>query len=349
MAKRLLRQKRTQRPSGLRRAGRALYRGLVVLSALVVVLFCAYQALVRAPEQAAPPTAAVPIRPAASDDPATETDESTLPTPEPLVRREGVYTFLLVATDEGGGNTDTIMVASFDTAAGTVGVVSIPRDTLVDRSFPKINGIYAREGIEGLREAVTDLMGIPIDYYVIVGLNGFQRLVNAVGGVDFYIPCDMNYDDPEQSLSIHYQEGMQHLDGWDAMQVARFRKNNDGSGYTDVGRTQTQQKLLIALSQKVLSWGSLTRINGFVDIFFTYVDTDLKLEDMLYFASQGINLDPSTGVETYTLEGDGTVRYHGTSYCYAPDPQATLDAVNRLINPYTTDLTLDDLGLVDVG
>ena len=341
MAKRLLKQKRTRRPSGLRRAGRALYRGLVALSVLVVVLFCAYQALVRAPEQAAPPTAAVPLRPAASDDPATETDESTLPTPEPLVRREGVYTFLLVATDEGGGNTDTIMVASFDTAAGTVGVVSIPRDTLVDRSFPKINGIYAREGIEGLREAVTDLMGIPIDYYVIVGLNGFQRLVNAVGGVDFYIPCDMNYDDPtaDPPLHIHYTEGMAHLDGQKAMEVVRFRKNNDGSGYTDVGRAQTQRDLIVAVAKKALA--DPGQIGTYVDIFTENVKTDMSPTDILWLAGKALEVDLDTGVSSATLPGDGSVRYNGYSYCYELDREACLAIFDQLLDPYTTPITMD--------
>ena len=341
MAKRLLKQKRTRRPSGLRRAGRALYRGLVALSVLVVVLFCAYQALVRAPEQAAPPTAAVPLRPAASDDPATETDESTLPTPEPLVRREGVYTFLLVATDEGGGNTDTIMVASFDTAAGTVGVVSIPRDTLVDRSFPKINGIYAREGIEGLREAVTDLMGIPIDYYVIVGLNGFQRLVNAVGGVDFYIPCDMNYDDPtaDPPLHIHYTEGMTHLDGQKAMEVVRFRKNNDGSGYTDVGRAQTQRDLIVAVARKALA--DPGQIGTYVDIFTENVKTDMSPTDILWLAGKALEVDLDTGVSSATLPGDGSVRYNGYSYCYELDREACLAIFDQLLDPYTTPITMD--------
>ena len=154
----------------------------MVLSALVVILFCAYKALVHAPEQAPVPTPVTTPEPESGG--GTGEEQVATPTPEPLVRKEGFYTFLLTATDEGGGNTDTIMVAAYDTVNQTVGVVSIPRDTLVDRDFPKINGIYAREGMDGLRDAVSDLIGIPIDYYIMVGLNGFQRLVNAVDGVD---------------------------------------------------------------------------------------------------------------------------------------------------------------------
>ena len=190
------------------------------------------------------------------------------------------------------------------------------------------------------------MLGVPIDYYVQVNIRGFIALVDYLGGVEFYVPCDMDYDDPFQDLSIHFKEGRQHLDGQEMMEVARFRKNNDGSGYSDVGRTQTQQKLLVALAKKVLSWNSLTKINGFVEIFNQYVKTDLELEDMLYFASQAIYLDTSTGVGTATLEGRGDGVYRGNTYCYELDREKTVELVNRLINPFDGDLTLEDMNLV---
>ena len=129
------------------------------------------------------------------------------------------------------------------------------------------------------------------------------------------------------------------------MEVARFRKNNDGSGYTDVGRTQTQQKLLIALAKKVLSWSSLTKINSFVETFNKNVSTDLALNDMLYFASQAVNVDLSSGVETATLEGRGDAVYRKYTYCYELDPEKTVETVNRLLNPYTREMSLDDMNI----
>ena len=114
MGKRLIKPNKKRR-GPLGRLFRGLYRTVVVLSALVVVLFCAYKALVKPLDQAAPPTAAVPQHTARPDNPDTDEDESALPTPTPLVRKEYFYTFLLAATDEGGGNTDTIMVATYDT------------------------------------------------------------------------------------------------------------------------------------------------------------------------------------------------------------------------------------------
>ena len=341
MAKRLIKKKPKRRGSPLGRLFRGLYRMVVVLSALIVVFFCAYQALVKPPEQAAPPTAAVPQQTPRPDDPNTEEDESALPTPAPLVRKEGFYTFLLAATDEGGGNTDTIMVVGYDTQNQKMGVVSIPRDTLVDRKLPKINSVYASEGIDGLKDVVSDLIGIPIDHYVTVNLKGFQRLVDAVDGVDFYVPCDMDYDDPtaDPPLSIHYTEGMHHLGGQQAMEVVRFRHNNDGSGYTDVGRSQTQQKLLIAVGKKVLSKPG--KIADYVDIFLKNVKTDLSATDILWLAGQAASLDLDNGISTATLPGDGTVRYRGTSWCYQLEREGCLEIFNAMLNPYTTEITMD--------
>ena len=192
---------------------------------------------------------------------------------------------------------------------------------------------------------VSNMLGIPIDGYIKVNIRGFITLVDYLGGIDFYVPCNMDYDDPFQDLHIHYTEGQRNLSGRQAMEVARFRKNNDGSGYSDTGRTETQQKLLVALARKVLGWGSLTKINGFVEIFNQNVETDLSMNDMLYFASQGVGLDPSSGVETGTLPGRGDAVYRGSSWCYELDPEGTLDTVNRLINPYDGEMTLKNMDL----
>ena len=328
-----------------------LYKGLVVISALIVAAYIGFRLIIRTPEQkqAPPSTQTVPgqaLGPSyGASSSGAAANQPSGPAEPGLKRREGVYTIFLAATDKEGYRTDTMMVMCYDTVKQTVGVVSIPRDTLVARQKGNPHLVYGSGGLEQRVEDVSDMLGIPIDYYVKVNIKGFITLVDYLGGVDFYIPCDMDYDDPYQDLFIHYKEGQRKLSGQQAMEVARFRKNNDGSGYSDVGRTQTQQKLLVALAKKVLSWNNLTKINGFVEIFNKNVDTDLSMNDMLYFASQAVGLDPSTAVETATLEGNGFGKYRGYKYCYELDQQKTLEAVNRLINPYDRDLTLKDMNI----
>ena len=329
-------QRRNRRPSAVGRLGAVLYGVAVVLSAVIVIGYAAWHFF------AAPPDVAPP------DLPQTEQQEDSsaqLSLDEGLVRRERCYTFLLLGTDDGNGNADTIMVGTYDVAQQKVGVVSVPRDTIVDREwsrYPKINGAYGGSGgVDRVRNELSRMLGIPIDFYIKVDIRAFVALVNEVGGVDFDIPVDMNYDDPAQDLSIHYKKGMQHLNGQQALEVVRFRHNNDMSGYSDVGRTQTQQKLLTAVARKLLSWNSVTRLTAFADIFFDYVDTDLTLGEMAWFAGQAIYLDPDTGVTTKTLDGRGDAKYNGYTWCYELNAAQALTDINTMLNPYTAPVTED--------
>lgn len=332
-------RREARRPGVFLRLGRALYRLAVVLSAIIVTVYAAYRFLIRPPRI---PSPAVPA--AASAELSAEA-----PQPTGLVRRDQVYTFLLIGVDKGNGNADTLMAACFDVPERKVGVISIPRDTIVERSwsrYPKINGAYGKGGVELVRQEVSYLLGVPIDFYVKVDLDGFTALVDAAGGVDFMVPADMDYDDPWQDLSIHFKKGMQHLNGKQAMEVARFRHNNDNTGYSDMGRTRTQQALLTAIAKKVLSWNSLPRINEYLDIVRTNTQTDLSVQDMAYFASQAFYVDLSAGVEGVTLSGRGDAKYQGYSWCYELDREKTLEDVNRLLNPYTTPITQETAHIV---
>ena len=322
--------RRKRRAAGcLVRLGLALYRVAVVISAIIVAVYIGYKLFVRPPAVSEPPV------------PDSSMGEEVDPEELRPERRDKVWTFLLMGTDDGNGNADTLMVASFDVKENKVGLVSVPRDTIVDRDwsrYPKINGAYSR-GIEQVRAEVSDLLGIPIDYYIKVDIRAFVALVDEVDGVDFYVPVDMNYDDPWQNLSIHYAKGMQHLTGQQALEVVRFRHNNDMSGYSDVGRTQTQQALLTAVAKKVLSWNSVAKTAAFVEIFNEYVSTDLSVSDMVYFATQALYLDMDDDVQTGTLPGRGDATYRGYTWCYELDREQTLAAINAMLNPYTTPVT----------
>lgn len=328
---------------------KGFYIFLVAISVIVVAVYIGAKVMIKPPEQngLTPPSQQGGNATPSGGGVSTVDPDATL---SGLVRQKGVYTVFLAATDKAGTLTDVMMVMRYDTNNQTVGVVSVPRDTLVARQKGNPRLVYGGGGVDQRIQDISDMLGVPIDCYVKVNIKGFIKLVDYLEGIDFYVPCDMNYDDPAQDLHIHYKKGMQHLTGQQAMEVARFRKNNPdengkSTGYSDVGRTETQQKLLIALAKKVLSWNNLTRINGFVEIFNDNVDTDLSLNEMLYFASQAVNLDPSTGVETATLPGRGDGVYRGYRYCYELDQEGTLELVNRLINPYDRDLTLEDMNL----
>lgn len=336
--------------SPVRRVGKILYRTLVALSALVVVLYVGYRLAAKEPTMAPTPT----IAPAHPDTPNGITPlEGVATTWE---RREGTFTFLLAAEDQESGNADTMMVVTFDTKNHKVGVVSIPRDTLVVEG--KLNSIY-HKGADALRDKLSDLLGIPIDYYVTVRMRGLVKLIDSVGGIDFDVPVRMAYDAPDQNLYIHFEKGMQHLSGADVIKVARCRNNSDqDKPYPhnlypvypdgDIGRTRTQQQLLLAIVKKALS--NPQKFPTYVDILVDNVGTDLEGSEILWLMEPALAVDFSTDVETATLPGDGNTSYRGWGdWCYQLYPEETLEIVNRLINPYTIDLTADKLNIFQVN
>ena len=349
-------KKRARSPLG--RLARILYCMLVALSAVIVVTYAGVRIAARPPEVAdhtpasndGDSTAGATGSPAASVDPGPQ-------------RKEQTYTFLLVASDHVSSNTDTMMVLTYDTVNQTAGLVSLPRDTMIDgvkdsdgSHFYKLNGTYAYNGIEGLKKEVSQILGIPIDFYVKVNTRGFVKLVDAIGGVDFNVPVNMNYEDPTQDLYIHFNKGMQWLSGSDALKVARCRQNSyydeaagkwktyDAYSNADIGRTETQRSLLTAVLKKALSQPQ--KLPTYYDIFLENVQTDLSANDLLYFAEKALYFDFSSGLTTSVLPGDGTVTYHGWTYCYELYPDQLLELINTQgINPYTTDITADMLTL----
>lgn len=256
-----------------RRRRKVLLIVLIVLLALVAAGVIIHQIYVRPPEI-----------------PSQETSQGTDPGVLGAGRRDGVYTFLLVGRDDGGGgNTDTIMVGCYDVKNATLDVLSIYRDTLVDVPWEikKINSVYNNQGMEGVQQQVKNLIGYVPDYYFVVELDAVAELVDAIGGVDYNVPYNMDYDDPSQDLSIHFQAGMQHLSGEDAVKVLRWRKNNSGENLSvgDVGRVSVQHSFLQALAQEMLSLGTITKIGDIVDIMNRNLESNLNYGEMIWFGS----------------------------------------------------------------
>ena len=246
--------------------------------------------------------------------------------------------------DDGHGNADTIMLLQYDVPNQKVGVVSIPRDTMVDRDWtriPKINAAYGKGGVELLKEEISRTLGVPIDYHIQVGLQAFVEVVDQVGGLDFYVPEDMYHDD-EGGFVINLKKGQQWLSGRKTLELVRYR----GYGNADIGRTEMQREVLTALAKKLLSFGGIANIQSFLKIFNEHVDTDLSWTDITFLAQSAFGLDTETGVTTAVLPGRGDAVLGKTKWCYELDPDQTLEMVNAMLNPYDEPLTLADLDLI---
>lgn len=252
-------------------------------------------------------------------------------------RKPNFYTILVSGLDNHNGGSDTNILVAVDAENNKIHGVSIPRDTkaVINGKNHKINFAYNSGGIDLLAQTLTDQLGIPVDYTVCVDLQGFVALVDAIDGVPFDVPIDMNYEDPYQDLYIHISKGYQTLSGAEALKVVRFR---EGYASQDIGRMETQQKFLKAVAKKMLTVENLDKVDDFVKIFNTYVETDLTLGNLGWLGKEAISIG-ADAITFSTLPGE----WH-SPYIYL-DPEATLTLVNESLNPYVEDRVMEDLNI----
>lgn len=286
---------------------KTLYIILFVLSLAVVVGYVIFRLAVNAPDVGSQVT----VPPAVSQAPESVPPEvSAEPTPTPIVltRREGVYTCLLAGSDDGNGKADTIMLGVFDTGEKTASLISIPRDTLVtiNGRDNKINAAYGLGGMDLLCDTVEEMLAIPVDFYVSVELDAFAAIVETIGGVWFDVPMDMDYEDPYQDLVIHVKKGYQRLNGEQALGVMRFR---EGYISQDLGRVQTQRALLTAMVKQTVTASNATKVGDLVRILKNHVDSNMPLDDMVYFATRAIGMDLDRALVSKTLPNEWIYPY----------------------------------------
>ena len=219
-----------------------------------------------------------------------------------------------VSTDISSKLTDTIIVASYNPKNQTANLLSIPRDTYIGTnrnkadSYDKINSLY-QKGPEKILEEVNEITGLDIKYYVVIETGALVDLVNAIGGVDFDVPIDMDYDDPTQDLHIHLKSGMQKLNGNQAEQVVRFRHNNNGTTYSseygnnDIGRMKTQRAFLTQVLKQTINLKNIFKINELIDIAYKNVQTNINVDNAKDYIPYIIEYDISQ-LQSTTLPGE---------------------------------------------
>ena len=334
-----------QKKNPAKRRPERLVVTLLSLLFLSQAVFATVKYVFRAPELDTDKPVVTPDGTASTDVDRTDTDEPDAPG---RTRREYCYNILVSGLDDDNGGSDTNILVRFDVPNKRIDLVSLPRDTLLHNEYRnnKLNFAYAKGGTELLMEQIENLLGIPADFYVTVNLKGFIALVDQIDGVDFDIPINMDYDDPYQDLHIHFTKGSRHLSGQEAMEVVRFRHNNDGTGYgtEDIGRIGTQQAFLKAVAKQLLQIGNVKNIPALVDIFYTYVKTDLTTGNLVWLGNEALNIG-TENIHFATLPGDGSGYYNKQSV-YVLDAQATCDLVNEALNPYNEALTLEDMDIL---
>ncbi len=285
------------------------------------------------------------------------------------------YTILIIGRDTGGGGlTDTLLLASYDVTNQKATVMSIPRDTMVNVPWDikKINGVYnyyggGEKGIQHLYKEISQLVGFEPDWKVVVEWEAVGEIVDAMGGVYFDVPRNMNYDDPLQDLHIHQTKGYRLLSGDDAMQVLRYRHDNRVNGVMpgypegDLGRVKTQQAFLKAMLEQLLQVKNMTKIGNFITVFQNNVETDLTFQNILWFAQQaifgGLGVDnvnfltmPNYVKDVYSRTTDRSTNGKYTTQNYVlPNAKQLLEVVNSDLSPFKEVFTMSDLDIMSVN
>ena len=231
---------------------------------------------------------------------------------------------------ESTGMSDTIIVASYDPKTQEAALLSIPRDTFIgdDKKhtsvYDKINSLYSNgDTPEKTLAAVNKLTGLDLKYYIIV---------DTIGGVEFDVPIDMDYDDYSQDLFIHLKAGVQTLNGDQAEQLVRFRHNNDYSSYSysygdnDLGRMRTQRNFIIATVKQTIRMKNVTQIGNIIDIFKQYVKTNLDFNHVKDYIPYAIKINTD---DIKAAQLPGTAQYLGYLSFFLCDEEETQELVKE--------------------
>lgn len=205
---------------------------------------------------------------------------------------------------QGNYIAQTDIVVTIDPTSNTVGMLSIPRDFFINvpgYGMHKLDEAYGLGGVKLSRETIEQDFGIPINYYAWVGLDGFIKVINEVGGVDVDVLhpiVDDNYPDdvgknannPYALKRLYLAPGPQHLDGPSALEYVRSR-HADLVG--DFGRSVRQQQVLTALKTKLANPDIFNKLSAIANDLKGYLTTDMALPDVLKLMNFARSLDPS--------------------------------------------------------
>ncbi|MGG2067056.1 LCP family protein [Bacillus sp. S14(2024)] len=244
----------------------------------------------------------------------------------------------------GSFHTDALLLATFNKDSKTVKLVSIPRDTYsylpIEKKKDKIAHAYAfgsvKNGKDGGPQATIDavekLFNVPVDYFVKFNFKSFIKVVDDLGGIDMDVPVTFTEQDSNDTAgAIHLEKGYQHLNGEQALALARTRKID-----SDAMRGQRQQLVIEATVKKLASAGSITKVGKIIDDINGDFKTNFSFDDMLSFYKYGIGSsitkEQLAGEDCYMSEDKICKPTYAPkhTYYYMPDKKSITDITKQL-------------------
>lgn len=252
-----------------------------------------------------------------------------------LKSEESPVNVLLLGGDLVAGNSDTIMLVNYNPSNSRLNLLSIPRDTYVEvkgSSVNKINSAYPLGGGKLAVETVSRLLNVKIDYYVFISTKVFREIIDLLGGVDYYVPVDMHYEDPMQDLYIDLKKGQQHLNGKEAEGFMRFRQPStytkeiwefyDGS---DEKRIEAQQNFIKELIRQKANIYTISKVDDILMTVFKNLDTNMDMNDALKLVPSASRLNINK-VKMFKLPGTS---YESNFWYYQMDREETAKIINE--------------------
>lgn len=236
---------------------------------------------------------------------------------------------LLLGVDAAGRarRSDTVMVAHINPKSKKVSVISIPRDTLVvipGVRLDKINHAYAYGGPELACATTSGFLGVPIEKYIKINIDGLEKVVDRLGGITVDVPERMYYVDYSQNLNIDLKPGRQRLNGKQAVGFLRYR--HDALG--DLGRIRRQQAFLQEVAKEIANTKNVVQTYQIIMDFLNCVETNIPNMQMFALASVVRQAYEFGNIEVSSLPGSGT-KIDGIYYL-----QPDMEQTNRLVEKY---------------
>lgn len=240
-----------------------------------------------------------------------------LPSNTVEVTEERINILLLGKAGKDPVLTDTMIVVSV--GRDRIAMVSIPRDIWVPEFKDKINSAYSRGGLVLAKSVSEDVVGKTIHYAVAFDFEGFAKLIDILGGVEIEVErsfTDTKYPipgkesdecggDPEFGCryeTVHFEKGKELMNGAKALKFARSRQSTDPAEGTDLARAARQQKVLIAIKDKMALpeiFLSVTKMSALWSTFMANTETDLTSEQMAYLGR--LVYDSRNSVASHTI------------------------------------------------
>ena len=244
------------------------------------------------------------------------------------ISEKGKVNFLVMGTDKEGTRTDVMMLFCLDTTNRSICVLSIPRDTrvLIGNNYQKINAAYSINREELAVKTVRSLTGLPIHNYFVIDFEGFRKIIDELGGVEFNVPQNMDYEDPYQDLYIHLKKGQQTLNGDQAEQLVRFRAT-----YTmgDLDRINLQQEFLMAMVEQKMNAKYLGKAPAIYSSISNHAISNMSGSDVVTYAGMVKSLGTDS-VKSMTIPGTAQT-INGISYVICDEAEMARIA-NNIIN-----------------